>query len=71
MDTHLAGVQVSTCPVLSCPCGCPQVEKSPVVVKTSVSKGDAEAMKKQLEAGRWQKLSRPQGCCWLTRGTEK
>jgi hypothetical protein len=28
-----------------------QVEKSPVVVKTGVSKGDAEAMKKQLEAG--------------------
>lgn len=28
-----------------------QVEKSPVVIKTGVSKGDAEAMKKQLEAG--------------------
>jgi hypothetical protein len=37
---------------------CPQVEKAPVVVKTSVSKGDAEAMKKQLEAGG----------CWLIRG---
>lgn len=28
-----------------------QVEKAPVVVKTGVSKADAEAMKKQLETG--------------------
>jgi hypothetical protein len=28
-----------------------QVEKAPVVIKTGVSKADAEAMQKQLEAG--------------------
>ncbi len=29
---------------------CLQVEKAPVVIKTAVSRADAEAMQKQLEA---------------------
>jgi hypothetical protein len=30
-----------------------QVEKAPVVIKTSVAKADADSLQKQLEAGEW------------------
>jgi hypothetical protein len=57
---HVINETVALCLLL-------QVEKAPVVVKTGVSKGDAEAMKKQLEAGRAQNMVSlvAAACSWV------